>query len=279
MTDGTICLITGATSGIGKATALSLAHQGATTLLVSRNKEKGEAVRNGIIERTRNKDVRLYVADLSSQKDVRKLAEEIKTNHPRIDVLVNNAGGIFDTRTTTIDGIELTFALNHLAYFLLTDLLLEMLRNAPAGRIVSVSSQAHQYGTLDFADLGYEDGYNPMKSYARSKLANILFTYELAKRIRGSNVVANTLHPGTVRTNFGKQLSGIAGFVFKHLDVFMRSPEKGAETVIWLASAAEVEGVSGKYFLDKKEVRSSKISHDEGVARRLWDVSAEMTGL
>jgi len=279
MADGKICLITGATSGIGKATALSLALQGATTLLVSRNREKGEAVLTGIVEKTRNEDVRLHIADLSSHKDIRTLAEEIKTNYPRIDVLVNNAGGIFNTRTTAVDGIELTFALNHLAYFLLTNLLLEMLRAAPAARIVSVSSQAHQYGTLDFEDLGYEEGYNPMRSYARSKLANILFTYELAKRLRGTNVVANTLHPGTVRTNFGKQLSGIAGFVFKHLDVCMRSPERGAETVIWLALAAEVEGVSGKYFLDKKEIRSSKISYDEGVAQRLWEVSARMTGL
>ncbi|MGA3246036.1 MAG: SDR family oxidoreductase [Bacteroidota bacterium] len=279
MTSGKICLITGATSGIGKATALSLARQGATVLLVSRNKEKGGKVRNEIVEKTGNEGVRLYIADLSSQKEIRSLAGEIRTNHPRIDVLVNNAGGIFDKRILTVDGIELTLAVNHLAYFLLTNLLLEMLRAAPSARVVSVSSQAHQFGRMEFGDLGYEQGYNPMKSYARSKLANILFTYELARRTAGTRITANTLHPGTVRTNFGKQLSGIAGFVFKQLDVFMRSPEKGAETVIWLASAEEVDGVSGKYFRDKKEIRSSKISYDEDVAQRLWEASAKMTAL
>lgn len=279
MTSGKICLVTGATSGIGKATALSLARQGATVLLVSRDKEKGGKVRDEIVEKTGNEGVRLYIADLSSQKEIRSLAGEIRMNHPRIDILVNNAGGIFDKRILTVDGIELTLALNHLAYFLLTNLLLEMLRAAPSARVISVSSQAHQFGRMEFGDLGYEQGYNPMKSYARSKLANILFTYELARRTAGTRITANTLHPGTVRTNFGKQLSGIAGFVFKQLDVFMRSPEKGAETVIWLASAEEVEGVSGKYFLDKKEIRSSKISYDENVARRLWEVSAQITGL
>ena len=279
MSNGKTCLITGATSGIGKATALSLAQQGASTLLVSRNKEKGETVRNEFIGKTGNANIQLYIADLSSQKEIQNLALKIKKDHSRIDVLINNAGGIFNTRTTTADGIELTFALNHLAYFLLTNLLLDLLRAAPAARIVSVSSQAHQFGTMDFGDLGYEKGYNPMRSYARSKLANILFTYELAKRMQGSSVVANTLHPGAVRSNFGKELSGIAGFVFKHFDIFMRSPEKGAETVIWLASAAEAEGISGKYFLDKKEIRSSKISYDETIATRLWEVSAEMTGI
>ncbi|MCX6134258.1 MAG: SDR family oxidoreductase [Ignavibacteriales bacterium] len=279
MTDGKICLITGATSGIGEVTAHSLARQGATTLIVSRNKEKGERVRAEIIEKTRNADVHVYIADLSSQRDIRKLAGQIKTDHPRIDVLVNNAGGIFDRRILTVDGIELTLALNHLGYFLLTNLLLEMLRAAPSARIVNVSSQAHQFGTMKFSDIQYEHGYNPMKSYARSKAANILFTYELARRTPGTTITVNTLHPGSVRTNFGKQLSGVAGFVFKHLDIFMRSAEKGAETVIWLASSPEVEGVTGKYFLDEKEIRSSRISYDESVAHRLWEVSAQMTGL
>lgn len=279
MADGKICLITGATSGIGEVTAHALARQGATTLIVSRNKEKGERVRAEIVERTRNEDVHVYFADLSSQKDIRKLAGQVKTDHPRIDVLVNNAGGIFDTRILTVDGFELTLALNHLGGFLLTNLLLEMLRAAPSARIVNVSSQAHQFGTMKFGDIQYEHGYSPMKSYARSKAANILFTYELARRMAGTPVTVNTLHPGAVRTNFGKQLSGIAGFVFKRLDIFMRSAEKGAETVIWLASAAEVEGITGKYFLDKKEIRSSSLSYNEGVARHLWEVSAQMTGI
>jgi retinol dehydrogenase 14 len=279
MMDGKTCLITGATSGIGKATTLSLARRGATTLMVSRNKRKGELVRGEIIANSGNKDVILYVADLTSQKSIRSLADEIKTQHSQIDVLVNNAGGIFDTRTETVDGIELTLALNHLASFLLTHLLMNELRTAPAARIVNLSSEAHRYGTMEFGDIGYERGYNPLKSYARSKLANILFNYELARRTADTNIIVNTLHPGAVRTNFGKELSGMAGFVFKHLDIFMRSPEKGAETVIWLASSADVKGMSGKYFRDKKEIRSSKISYDEGVARQLWNVSARMTGI
>jgi len=269
-----VCLITGATSGIGKATLLSLAQQGMSIVMVSRNKEKGESVRAAITEKTRNENIHLAIADLSSQQDIRKLASDIKSKYSKLDILVNNAGGIFDKRILTVDRLELTFALNHLAYFLLTNLLLEILKAAPAGRVVNVSSQAHRYGSLEFDDPGFEKGYNAMKSYAQSKLANLLFAYELSRHLAGTGITANALHPGVVRTGFGKELSGIAGFVFKRLDFLMRSPEEGAETVIWLASAAEVEGVSGKYFLDKKEIRSSKISYDESVAHRLWEVSA-----
>jgi NAD(P)-dependent dehydrogenase (short-subunit alcohol dehydrogenase family) len=278
MSDKKVCLITGATSGIGKAAGISLARQGMSIIMVSRNKEKGESIRAAIVENTRNENIHLAVADLSSQQDIRKLASDIKSKYTKLDILINNAGGIFDKRLLTVDGIELTFALNHLAYFLLANLLLEILKAAPAGRVVNVSSQAHQYGKIDFNDPNFEKGYNAMISYAQSKLANVLFTYELSRRLAGTEITANALHPGVVRTNFGKEISGIAGFVFKSLDFFMRSPEQGAETVIWLASAAEVEGVSGKYFLDKKEIRSSKISYDESVADRLWNVSAQMTG-
>lgn len=207
------------------------------------------------------------------------MAEEISSRYPKVDVLVNNAGGIHPTRTVTVDGIETTFAVNHLAYFLLANLLLAHLKASPAARIVNVTSQAHRYGRMFFDDLGLEKRFNPMMSYAQSKLANILFTYELARQLQGTSVTANTLHPGGVRTNFGKELTGIAGFVFKHMGFVMRPPQKGAETVIWLASSDEVEGVTGKYFLDKKEIRSSKISYDVDVARRLWQVSAELTGL
>ena len=279
MSDKKVCLITGATSGIGKATLLSLAQQGMSIVMVSRNKEKGESVRSAITEKTRNENIHLAIADLSSQQDIRRLASDIKSKYSKLDILVNNAGGIFGKRILTVDRLELTFALNHLAYFLLTNLLLEILKAAPAGRVVNVSSQAHRYGSLEFDDPGFEKGYNAMKSYAQSKLANLLFAYELSRHLASTGITANALHPGVVRTGFGKELSGIAGFVFKRLDFLMRSPEKGAETVIWLASAAEVEGVSGKYFLDKKEIRSSKISYDESVAHRLWEASAQMTGL
>jgi NAD(P)-dependent dehydrogenase (short-subunit alcohol dehydrogenase family) len=219
--------------------------------------------------------------DLSDRKSIEVFAQQILERHARLDVLVNNAAVSRGSQAweKSADGIELTFALNHLGYFLLTNLLLDVLRAAPSARIVNVSSQAHQYGTMEFGDIGYERKYSPVRSYARSKLANILFTYELARRTAGTNITVNTLHPGAVRTNFGKELSGIAGFVFKHLDVFMRSPEKGAETVTWLASAAEVEAVSGKYFLDKKEIRSSRISYDESVAKQLWNVSEQLTGM
>ena len=279
MSDKKVCLITGATSGIGKATLASLAQQGMSIVMVSRNKEKGESVRSAITEKTRNENIHLAIADLSSQQDIRRLASDIKSKYSKLDILVNNAGGIFGKRILTVDRLELTFALNHLAYFLLTNLLLEILKAAPAGRVVNVSSQAHRYGSLEFDDPGFEKGYNAMKSYAQSKLANLLFTYELSRHLAGTGITANALHPGAVRTGFGKDLSGIAGFVFKRFDFLMRSPEKGAETVIWLASSAEPEQLTGKYFCDRRELRSSRVSHDRDVAKRLWEASAQMTGL
>jgi NAD(P)-dependent dehydrogenase (short-subunit alcohol dehydrogenase family) len=279
MTNGKICLITGATSGIGKAAAISLASQGAITILVSRNSEKGERVRNEIIKRTKNEEVFVYVADLSLQREIRQLAEQVRTKHPRLDVLLNNAGGIFDKRIVTPDGIEMTLALNHLGYFLLTSLLLPQLKAAPGARIINLSSDAHRVGTLEFTDIGYERGYTAVKAYARSKLLNLLFTYELARHLVGTHVKVNAMHPGAVRSNFGKELSGIGGFVFKYLDVFMRSPEKGADTAIWLASDPSLEGTTGKYFSDRKEKKSSGISYDLGLAKQLWEVSLRMTGL
>jgi NAD(P)-dependent dehydrogenase (short-subunit alcohol dehydrogenase family) len=279
MADRKICVITGATSGIGKASALALANHPTTLLLVSRKKEKGEAVIREITEKTGNKDLELYVADLSSQVDVRKLADEIKAHHRIIDVLINNAGGIFGKRILTADGIELTFALNHLAYFLLSNLLIAELKAAPAARIINVSSQAHGYGTIKFDDPGLEKHYNAAKAYAQSKLANILFTYELSRILKDTTVTVNALHPGVVRTNFGRELSGIAGFVFKRFGLFMRSPAKAAETVVWLATAPQLAGVSGRYFMDKKEIRSSALSYENNLAGKLWHMSARLTGL
>ena len=279
MADRKVCVISGATSGIGKASALALAEHPTTLLLISRKKEKGEAVLIEIASKTGNKNLELYLADLSSQADVRRLAQEIKTRHSSIDLLINNAGGIFGKRIMTADGIELTFALNHLAYFLLTNLLIAELKAAPAARIINVSSNAHGYGTIAFDDLGLEKRYNAARAYAQSKLANVFFTYELARVLKDTRVTVNALHPGAVRTNFGRELSGIAGFVFRHFGYFMRSPEKGAETIVWLATAPELEGQTGKYFLDKKEIRSSALSYDTTVARKLWQVSAQLTGV
>jgi NAD(P)-dependent dehydrogenase (short-subunit alcohol dehydrogenase family) len=274
-----ICVVTGANSGIGKVTAEALAQQGATVVMVCRDRGRGEAALQEIKKKIGNEKIVLVLADLSSQQEIRSAAREIGSRYVKIDVLVNNAGGIHPTRTLTPDGIEATFAVNHLGYFLLANLLLPQLKASPAARIVNVTSQAHQYGRIFFDDLGLEKRFNPMMSYAQSKLANILFTYELARRLEGTRITVNTLHPGGVATNFGKELTGIAGFVFKHLGFLMRSPRKGAETVIWLATSSEVEGVSGKYFRDKKEIRSSEISYNVDIARRLWQVSAELTGV
>ena len=245
--------------------------------MVCRSKEKGLIVLNEIIEKTRNPDIELIIADLSSQKDIRRAANEIKAKYPVIDVLINNAGAINDQRTETIDGYETTFATNHLGYFLFTNLLLDNLKAAPRARIVNVASEAQRMGKINFDDLQTKNGYTPMKAYSQSKLANIIFTYELAKRITGTNITANCLHPGVVNTNFGKELKGFTIILFKLGTPFMRNAERGAETSIWLATAPEVDGISGKYYSDKKEIKSQPASYDVEVQRKLWEISAQMT--
>jgi len=274
-----ICLITGATSGIGKATAVSLAQKGYKLLLVARSREKGESLQQEILGMSPSAPPELYIADLSSQSSIRTLVKTIQRNHARIDVLINNAGGIFGSHVTTVDGIELTFALNHLGYFLLSNLLLDQLKAGGNSRIVNVSSQAHRLGTRNLDDQSSGEEHSAMKSYAQSKLANLLFTYELSRRLADTPITVNALHPGSVRTNFGRELPGVGGAFFRYFDFLLRSPEKGAETVIWLASADEAAGITGKYFLDKKEIRSSQISYDVELAKRLWDVSSKMTNL
>ena len=271
-----ICIVTGATSGMGLATAVSLAGMGATIGLVCRNKAKGEKVVNNIKEKTHNTKVELFIADLSSIKEIRRVAEEIKKVYPRIDVLVNNAGAINKERIVTIDSYETTFAVNHLAYFYLTNLLLNNLKSAPSARIVSVASQAGMIGRINFKDIHLAKKYSSIKAYAQSKLANIMFTYELARKLEGSNVRANCLHPGGVRTNFGKDLNGLFGFVFQKMGGLLRTAEKGAETIIWLVSSDEAEGLSGKYLKDKKEIRSNKISYDIEQQQRLWELSKKL---
>lgn len=274
-----VCLITGATSGIGKATAMGLASMGASVVMVGRDRAKGEAALAEIRERSANASVELMLADLSSQEEIRRLADEFKEAYPRLDVLVNNAGVIRSKRVTTADGIEMTFAVNHLAQFLLTDLLLDVLKASAPSRIVNVASGEQRNGTIDFDDLQGENGYKTAKAYSQSKLANVLFTYELARRLEGTGVTANCLHPGVVGTNLGSGVSGVFGFTVRALGPLMKSPEKGAETSIYLASSPEVEGVSGRYFVKKAETRSSEVSHDQSLARRLWEVSADLTNL
>jgi retinol dehydrogenase 14 len=277
-----VCLITGDTSSIGKATAMGLANMGASVVMVGRDRGRGEAAMAEIKEKSGNASVDLMLADLSSQEQIRRLADEFDEAYPRLDVLINDAGLFRSKRFTTADGLEMTFAVNHLAYFLLTNLLLDVLKASVPSRIVNVSSGDHSNGAIDFDDLQEEKGYKGAKAYSQSKLANVLFTYELARRLEGTGVTADCLHPGghvPVRTNFGSGVSGVFGVMVRVLRPLMISPEKGAETSIYLASSPEVEGLSGRYFVKKAETRSSDVSYDERLARRLWEVSAQLTKL
>ena len=276
--DEKVCLITGATSGIGKATAMGLANMGANVVMVGRDRRRGEAALAEIKEKSGNASVHLILADLSSREEIRRLAGEFKEAYPRLHVLINNAGLFRSERIATADGLEMTFAVNHLAYFLLTNLLLDVLETSAPFRIVNVSSGDHTNGTIDFDDLQGEKGYKGAKVYSQSKLANVLFTYELARRLEGTGVSANCLHPGAgIRTNFGSGVSGVFGFVVRAMKPLMMSPEKGAETPIYLASSPEVESLNGRCFVKNAEARSSAASHDERSARRLWEVSAKLT--
>lgn len=274
-----ICIITGATSGMGFATAVTLAGMGAILGLVCRNKARGDIAARMIIDKTKNKNINLFIADLSSMAEIKKLGEEVKKTFPRIDVLVNNAGAINQKRILTIDGYELSFAVNHLAYFLLTNILLGNLKAAPKARIVNVASEASKVGKINFDDLQLEKKYSSIKSYGQSKLANIMFTYELARRLKGTNVTANCLHPGSVKTRFAGNMKGFTGAMWQLFTPFLRTAEKGAETIIWLASSPEVEGINGKYFKDKNEIKSIKPSYDTDAQHRLWEVSEKLTGI
>ena len=278
-TTGKICMVTGATSGIGEVTARALAQMGATVIVVGRSAERGAAALNRIKQATGNSSVELMLADLSAQAQVRQLAQQFKRKYQRLDVLVNNAGAVFTKRQESVDGIEMTFALNHLGYFLLTNLLLDRLKveDTPA-RIVNVSSAAHQRARMNFEDLQSRQGYDGWSAYGQSKLANLLFTYELA-RLEGTGVTVNALHPGVVATNFGESNRGVARLVMKSVHTVALSPAEGAQTVIYLASSPDVEGVTGKYFVKEKAVQSSEASYDQVAAQRLWQVSEELAGL
>ena len=274
-----VCLITGATSGIGKATAMGLANMGASVVMVGRDRGRGEAAMAEVKEQSTSASVDLLLADLSSQEEIHRLADEFKEAYPRLDVLINNAGVFRSERVTTADGTETTFAVNYLAYFLLTNLLLDLLKASAPSRIVNVASGEQRNGAIDFDDLQGETEYKGAKAYGQSKLATVLFTYELARRLEGTGVSANCLHPGVVGTNLGSGVSGVFGLMVRALTPLMKSPEKGAETSIYLASSPEVEGLSGRYFVKKAEARSSDVSYDERIARRLWEVSAELANL
>jgi retinol dehydrogenase 14 len=272
-------LVTGASGGIGKATALGLARMDAHVAIVGRDPERTEAAARDI-RAVGGSAVDVFIADLSSQAEVRRLAAEALQRLPRIEVLINNVGGYWNSRHVTADGLERTFAVNHLAPFLLTSLLLgRMKQNAPA-RVITVSSNAHRTGRIDFDDLQGERSYSGSRAYDQSKLANVLFAYELARRLRGTGVTSNALHPGVVRTSFGADdPAGIQKFVVPLLRPLMKSPERGAATSIQLATAPGLEGVTGAFFANGRRTRSSKASYDEVDATRLWRVSAELVGL
>ncbi|MDK1081186.1 MAG: SDR family oxidoreductase [Anaerolineae bacterium] len=274
-----ICLITGGTSGIGQAAALALANKGATVILVGRSEQRCQATIAYIISETGNPNVDYLLADLSVQAGVRGLAADFKSHYERLDVLVNNAGAIFFRRQVSADGIEMTFALNHLAYFMLTNLLLENLKAATHARIVNVSSSSHWGQQLDFENLELNRGYRAMKAYGRSKLANLYFTYELARRLAGTSVTVNAMHPGLVRTNIGGNNGWIVRLLLPFIHLRSLTPAQGASTAIYLASSPDVETVSGKFFVRERDVPSDQVSYDESVAARLWQVSAKMTGL
>jgi NAD(P)-dependent dehydrogenase (short-subunit alcohol dehydrogenase family) len=278
--NGRICLITGATSGIGLVTARELAARGATVAIVGRNETKARATVEAIRQQTGNNEVDYLLADLSSQAAVRGVADAFKRRYGALHVLVNNAGAVFMRRQVTADGLELTFALNHLAPFLLTNLLLDTLRANTPARVVTVGSMAHNGAHIPFDDLQQTKGrYSPFGVYGQTKLANIMFTYALARRLDGSGVTANTLHPGVVGSNFARNNGPVMNVAMQLARPFMINVDKGAETSIYLASSPEVATVSGQYFYKCKPKRSSQASYDETAQERLWQVSEQLTGL
>lgn len=271
-------MITGANSGIGKATAIGLAKMGATIVMVCRNKERGEQALNDIRRKSNNESIYLMLADLSSQKAIHQLVKDFKEKHQNLHVLINNAGVNLSKRILTEDGIETTLAVNYLAPFLLCNLLFDSLKAGKPARIVNVSSSV-QAKSIDFDNLNGEKHYRQLKAYAMSKLAVIIHTYEFARRFDGNGVTINCLHPGYVRTNMIRNFRKFVKYFFPFISLFVRSPKRGAKTPIYCASSPDIEGISGKYFKKRKEVKSVKASYDEELAKELWDVSVELTNL
>jgi len=294
---GKICLVTGGTAGIGEATARELAHRGATVVIVGRSSARCQATVDAIRKATNNSSVEFLVADLSSQAEVRRLAREFLERHDRLHLLINNAGALFALRRESVDGIEMTLALNHLAYFLLTNLLLDTLKKSAPARIVNVSSRAHDDAKgFDFDDpqardksYGQSEGsslfyclvmpwaHPGFAQYAQTKLANILFTFALAKNLEGSGVTVNALDPGFVATQFTTGNGSLGWFMRLWSNFFGITPEEGAKTSIYLASSPEVEGVTGKYFIRSAQANPSTYASDPVAMKKLWELSEQWT--
>ncbi len=276
---GKICLVTGATSGIGEVTARALAQAGASSLLVGRDALRGQAALEDIKAQSGNPNVHLFVADLSVQAQVRTLAASVQRQYPKLNVLINNAGAVFGTRQLTADGIERTFALNHLSYFLLTTLLLEQLKAGAPSRIINVASATHKMARRSqVEDWQSQKSYSMTQAYHRSKLANLLFTYELARRLEGTLVTVNAVKPGFTKTGLGRGSGGLMALFLRLMTVLMAQPtEKGAETAIYLATAPQVAQLSGKYFDKQAAIQSSTDSYNTALAKRLWQLSQDLT--
>ncbi|NTX09568.1 SDR family oxidoreductase [Myxococcus sp. CA056] len=277
--DGKVCLITGATGGIGLETAKALGRLGATLVLVGRDAARTQAAVDTVNQSVAGARIDTILADLSSLQAVRALADTFRSRYSRLDVLLNNAGLIIDRREVTVDGLEATLATNHLAPFLLTHLLMDTLKASGPARVINVSSDAHRVGKLDFTDLQSERRYDGFRVYATSKLANILFTHALAKRLEGTPVTTNAVHPGVVRSGFGHNTKGFFRWIVKLGAPFMLSAEGGARTSIYLAASPEVDGVSGKYFIRCRKRKPSAAARDDALAEQLWCESARLTGV
>jgi len=274
MMEGKICLVTGATSGIGLEIATGLVEQGATVIITGRNEELGERIVQDLKERTGNGFIELMIADFSSQKEIRKLAKRVKSRYDQLNILVNNAGLYQPDFTLTEDNIEQTFAVNYLAPFILSHELLELLQKGHPARIINMSSSFHKRGFLDFSDLNLSKKYNGMQAYMNSKLALVMFTYFFAKKVESMGITVNAVHPGIVKTNLPRAKS-FYSFLLKASPFFI-SAKKGAETPLYLATAKEVEHITGKYFVKKKIQKTKQISYDEEMQKRLWETSLKL---
>ena len=272
-----VVIVTGANSGTGKWTSIELAKMNAKVVMVCRDRSRGEEALEEVRKLSENDSVELMICDLASLSSIKNFCDLFKNKYDRLDILVNNAGVILPSRHETKDGYELQFGVNHLGHFLLTNLLLDLLLKSAPSRIIVVASGAHKSGKIHFEDINLKNNWNMVKAYSQSKLANVLFTNELARRLEGTGVTVNSLHPGTVKSNFAvNRDTGFGKSIMKSLQPFFQTAQKAADTAIYLTSSEEEEGITGNYYYKKKPVESSKLSNDEEVAKKLWDISEEM---